>query len=67
MKKIIKQIPSHLFVFLLGVLLSASGVIAATILSGDEVSYTGNDMLPSYSIFIYYRNGKLNKIFTATI
>ena len=42
MKKIIKQIPSHLFVFLLGVLLSASGVIAATILSGDEVSYTGN-------------------------
>ena len=38
----IKSISSHTLTFALGVLLSASGVIAATILSGTEVSYTGN-------------------------
>ena len=42
MKSRIKSISSHTLTFILGVLLSASGVIAATILSGTEVSYTGN-------------------------
>ena len=42
MKNKVKSISSHTLTFILGVLLSASGVIAATILSGTEVSYTGN-------------------------
>ena len=42
MKKFIKENIKVVVAFIVGILVSTTGVIAATILSGTEVSYTGN-------------------------
>ena len=42
MKRFIKENIKVVVAFVIGILVSTTGVIAATILSGTEVSYTGN-------------------------